>query len=202
MKRGLICLSLTMGLLSTHVRAAEPVSYQVAADAVAEAVFKLPPSKDIADVEQELAAEMEAMKALNPGREKELEALAGEYFAATLPACEDGVRSFISYRFQPNLTDDVMQDVYAFLKTEEGTGFFQALSREGAAIPDDQATRTFLASYSGREFSRLMQNLNQPSGSFGRQCDLGQISALRKLVDHYGAMGIKFRPEVLEMLGD
>lgn len=203
MKRGLICLSLTMGLLSTHVRAAEPVSYQVAADAVAEAVFKMPPLKDIGNLEQEFPVVIEALKAANPGHEKVVDAFAGEFFGVILPACETGVRSFISYRFQSNLPDDVMQDVYAFLKTAEGSAFFAAISSQGSvAIPENETTRSFLASYSGREFFALMQNLNEPPGSFKHHCGLGQTRALQKRLEHYGALGITFPPEVLEVIAE
>lgn len=202
MKRGLICLSLTMGVLSPTVRAAEPVSYQVAADAVAAAVFRMPPSKDIGDVEQELVVAIEATKKLNPGRESDVDAFAGEFFGVILPACEAGVRSFISYKFQSGLSDDVMQDVYTFVKSEEGAAFFQAFSSRSGALPDNEAIRAFLASGSGREFAALMRNLNEPPGSFRDHCSKAQVSAFRKHIERYTALGITFTPEVLEMLGD
>jgi len=202
MKRGLIHLSLTMALVSTHIRAAELVSYQVAADAVAAAVFKMPASKDIADVEQELAVAIEATKKLNPGRESEVDAFAGEFFGVILPACEAGVRSFISYKFQSSLPDDVMQDVYTFVKSEEGAAFFQAFSSRSGTLPDNEAIQAFLVSSSGREFAALMRNLNDPPGSFRDHCSKAQVSAFREHVERYSAMGITFTPDVLEMLGE
>lgn len=200
MKRGLICF--TIALLSAQVRAAEPVTYQAAADAVAAALFKMPASKDIADVEQDFAVVIEALKQANLGREKAVDAFAGEFFGVILPACEAGVRSFISYRLQSNLPDDVMQDVHAFLGTEDGSAFFQALSPQGATMPDTMAIREFLVSYSGREFLALARNLNDPPRSFKHHCDQAQTGAFRKLVDRYSAMGITFTPEVLEVLGE
>ncbi len=202
MKRGLICLSLIMILHSAHVRASEPVTYQVAADAVAAAVFTMPASKDIGNVEQDFAVIIEALKEANPGREKVVDAFGREFFGVILPACETGVHRFISYRLQSNLSDDVMQDVYAFLKTEDGAAYFQALSPHGPAMPDTEGVRGFLASRSGREFLALGQNLNQPPGSFKHHCDVAQTSAARKHVERYAALGITFTPEVLEVLSD